>query len=369
MSLTNAWTVLRKDLQMGPRSPLLLWAVLLPVVITVVVRGIFGSLFAPEPRLGIVDEGGSAVAEAAHDLDGIRVVDVSSEDRLRAMVRGNDLDAGLVLPRGFDAAVRAGEQPPLQLVVGGESLASNRIVLAVTTLDLVRSVAGGPSPVDVRIIALGEASLDVTTRMLPILVTIAVAIAGAMVPAASLVEEKERQTLQAVLVTPLSMSEVLLAKGVLGVVLAIVTGLMTLALNGGFGQAPVALLAGIVVGAVMMAEIGLMLGAWAKDTNTLFTAWKGGGILLFYPAIFALVPSLPDWLARIGPTYYFLHPIYRVAVEGAGLGEVWTELVIGAGICVALAPLVPLVGRWLERRLGGGQPGSRRRRASVAASA
>ena len=359
MNASNVVAVLRKDVRMGPRSPVLLWAVLLPVLITVLVRGIFGSLFAPQPRLGIVDEGSSEVARAAHDLDGIRVVDVSDEARLRAMVRDNDLDAGLVLPPGFDAAVAAGDQPPLDFVVGGELLASNRIVLAVTTLDLIRSVAGEPSPVDVSVVSLGEASLDVTTRMLPILVTVAVAIAGAMVPAAGLVEEKERGTIQAILVTPLSMDELLLAKGVLGVGLAVITGVMTLALNGGFGQAPVALLAGLTVGAVMMAEIGLMLGAWAKDTNTLFTAWKGGAIFLLYPAIFALVPSLPNWLARIGPTYYFLHPIYRVAVEGAALGDVWGELAIGAGVCVALAPFVPMVGRWLERRLGGGMSTAR----------
>ncbi len=52
-----AWRVLLKDLRLGPRSPILLWAIVFPVVGTLMVQIVFGSLFAPQPRLGIVDEG------------------------------------------------------------------------------------------------------------------------------------------------------------------------------------------------------------------------------------------------------------------------------------------------------------------------
>ena len=63
---------------------------------------------------------------------------------LKTQVEANDLDAGLVLPPGFDDQVRSGSRPPLEFYVGGESLASNRIILAVTTIDLVREIEGTP---------------------------------------------------------------------------------------------------------------------------------------------------------------------------------------------------------------------------------
>ena len=59
MSLTRAFEVLKKDLQLGPRSPIFLWVLLLPLLITFVLQVTFGDLFDPQPRLGIVDRGGS----------------------------------------------------------------------------------------------------------------------------------------------------------------------------------------------------------------------------------------------------------------------------------------------------------------------
>ena len=55
MNLHSAWQVLKKDLRLGPRSPILLWAIVFPVVGTFVVQVVFGSLFAPAPRLGMVE--------------------------------------------------------------------------------------------------------------------------------------------------------------------------------------------------------------------------------------------------------------------------------------------------------------------------
>ena len=59
MTGVNAWHVLRKDLGVGPRSPIFLYAIVLPVILTLLIRVVFGSLFDPVPRLGIVDEGES----------------------------------------------------------------------------------------------------------------------------------------------------------------------------------------------------------------------------------------------------------------------------------------------------------------------
>jgi ABC-2 type transport system permease protein len=353
--MARIWQVLAKDLRLGPRSPLLLWALVVPVLLTLFVRGVFGGLFAAEPRLGIVDEGASEIAMAAGALDGIDVTLVEDAETLFARVESGNLDAGIVLSPGFDDAVRAGERPRLELRIAGESLAWHRVVLVGALLGLVRTLDDSSAPVDVEVVALGEAGLELELRLLPLIVIMAVAIAGAMVPAASIAQEKERRTLDALLVSPTSMSEVLVAKGVFGWAAAMAAGLITLAFNDAFGGQPVATVLAVALGGLMMVQIGLILGCWAPDTNTLFAAWKGGAVLLFYPVIFYVWPGLPTWPAQLGPTYYFLRPLFAVGVEGAGFAEVAVDLAIAAGICVLLVPLVVMAGRRLERRLGEGR--------------
>lgn len=51
------------------------------------------------------------------------------------------------------------------------------------------------------------------------------------------------------------------------------------------------------------------------------------------------------------PTYYFLMPVYEVGVLGGGADDVWLDVVIGAGICAVLVPVVAAYSVRVERRL------------------
>jgi ABC-2 type transport system permease protein len=352
MKAARAWRIMRKELRMGPRSPLFLYAIILPIVMTLVIVGVFGSLFAPSPRLGIVDEGNSAVVAAAQDLDGIEVTTMSSIDTLKEMVEANDLDAGLVLTQGFDGDLQSGNRPPLDFYIGGESLASNRIILQVTTLDLVREVSGEPAPVEVDVVTIGDAeAVPIASRMVPLLMIYAVAIAGAFVPAASIVQEKEKGTINSVLVTPTTVKDFLAGKAGLGIVLGMATGIITLILNNAFGNHPLTMTLVLLIAATMMAEIGLILGMFAKDSNVLFALMKSGGVLLFYPVVFYIWPNLPQWIAKIAPTYWFLQPIFEVGVKDASFGDIWVQLVIALVWIIALLPAVNAMSKRLEQKV------------------
>ncbi len=351
MNLHIAWQVLKKDLRLGPRSPILLWAIVFPVVGTFVIQIVFGSLFAPQPRLGIVDEGGSQVAVEMAAVEGIATTQVGTEDALVQQVEDNHLDAGLVLPAGFDAQVRGGEQPELRFFVGGESLASNRLILAVTTLDAVRAVEGTNPPVDVVIVATGDPLLPMSSRMMPLLVLFALLIAGVFVPAFSIVQERESGTMTALLVSPARGVDVLAAKAVMGLVLAFLMTLVTLWLNDALGTQPAALLLSVLVGALMLAEIGLLFGGGAKDSKTLFALMKSVNILLFAPVIFYIFPDWPQWIAQVFPTYWIINPIFEVAVQDAGLAEVVGQLAVALVICLALVPAVVYVSRRMTQQV------------------
>ena len=346
MSLRRVLSIWRKDLALGPRSPILLFAVVMPVLITLLVQGVFGNLFERPPRVGIVDQGDSAVTTAALGLDTLRASRVADVETLQRLVTDHDLDAGLVLTAGFDGALRAGEQPPLTLYVAGESRASDRVLVAITTIDLLRGVEGRAANVAVEVVAPGGEGVPLQVRLVPFIVLYALFAAGVFVTSFSFTEEREKRTIDALLASPLTMNEVLLAKGLFGGTLAAAMSLVTLALNGALTGQPVGLLVALAIGAVMAAMIGLLYGIAAPDTKVLFALIKTLSLLVFAPALWYVFPEWPQWIAYLFPTYWLLNPIVEIGQQGAGLADVWWQLVIGAAICVAL---VPLLGRLAQR--------------------
>ncbi len=347
MSLVRVWRVLHKDLALGPRSPFFLYTIILPVALTVLFQFAFGALFAPRPRLALVDEGASAMAASIAKAEGIELTVLEDAQALRRRVQANDFDAGLVLPLGFDEAVRGGERPPLPLLVGGESHASNRLLLQATVIDAVRELSGAAAPVEVELVTFGEEGLPLSLRLVPVIVFYALAMAGIFVPGSSLVEEKEQGTLMAISVTPTKVSEVLVAKWALGLAFASVMSAMTLLLNQAVGPRSLEVLLVIVVAAALTAMLGLLVGVVAKDSPMLFGLIKGAGLVLFAPALFYLFPDWPQWIAMLFPLYWIMEPIWQVSVMGVPLSSVWLEVVVALAITGSLLMLVVRLARRL----------------------
>jgi ABC-2 type transport system permease protein len=352
MSLKRSWYVFGRELRLSPRSPLVFFAIAMPLIMTFLISSVFGSLFEANPRLGIVDQGNSGVTAAALQLEGVDAVVVADVATLQERVESHDLDAGLVLSASFDADLAAGGQPDLEFYVSGSSLASNRVILAITATDLIRGVSGEEPPVTVVVTPVGDQDyVPIGDRLLPTMVFYAVMVAALFLPAASLVDEREKRTLDAVLVTPTRMSDVLIGKGAFAVLLAVIMGLATLALNGAFAGQFWTMALILFIGSVMMALVGMALGLWARDVTTMYTAIKAGGILIFLPVIFVLFPGLPQWIPKLIPTYYFLQPIYDIAIHGDSFADVVPELLVAVAVCIALVPFVAWVARWSERQL------------------
>jgi len=352
VNLRRVASLVAKDLRLGPRTPAVHYALLMPPLITFLVQVVLVSLFHPAPRLGIVDLGHSELVAAAKTAPGVEVTVARSASELRALVERNDVDLGLVLDDGFDDALRAGERPALPMYAAGESLAQNRALLAATALDWVRLIERAESPVEVALEEIGDrepAPIDDLSVICVLL--FALLVAGIFVPASMLVQEREQGTLLALLVTPARMSEVLFAKAIFGFALAAGIGALTLAMNRAFPAQPTALLASLAVSVVICIEIGLIYATLAKDAKTLFQLVKTLNLLIVAPIFFILFPQLPQWVAKLFPTYWFIEPLYRTALQGATLAEVGWKLAIALGVALLLLPPILLLARRLEGKL------------------
>jgi len=113
-------------------------------------------------------------------------------------------------------------------------------------------------------------------------------------------------------------------------------GILILILNNAFGTEPILLIIVLALGALMAAELGMLLGVYVKDFATIFTIWKSAGIILFAPAIIYLFPQIPQWIGKIFPTYYITQPIVELIQKGGGWADISTNTFILVAIDIAL---------------------------------
>lgn len=344
MSLRRVGILLGKEFWQGPRGFIFIWAVVLPIVLSLVLTLIFGTLFSEKPKLGIVDEGSSKLVTMFKEVDSVVYKEYGTVSEIKHAVENGVVDMGLVLPDNFDSSVIQGKETELTAYVWGESLAKNRTILQVTVADSLRKIAGQEAPVEIEAITMGdEEIIPWNDRLLPLIVLMAVFLSGLFLPATSVINEKEKKTIDALVITPTSVEEVFMAKGLLGIILSLFIGVVVLVLNQAFGVQPLLLVMLLALGAIMAGEIGLICGALIKDVTTLFAVWKSGGILLFGPAIIYMFPQIPQWIGRIFPTYYLLQPIVDISQRSGNWSDIALNVFILIGLDLILIGVVMLV--------------------------
>jgi len=329
MSLRRIGVLLGKELFQGPRSFVFVFVIVAPVAISFVLSLMFGTLLAEQPKLGIVDEGSSQLTASARETAAIAVREYGSIADLRQAIESGREDMGIVLPADFDSSISHGETTPVSIFIWGESSSRSRAILGVTIINMIREIAGQEPPLAIDSVTLGETvTIPWNERLLPLVVLMAVFLGGMFLPATSIISEKENHTLTALLATPATPEDIFLAKGIVGITLSFLSGMVILLLNQAFGTHPLLLVLVLALGAVMAAGLGLLMGVALKDVTTLFAVWKLGGILLFGPALIYMFPQIPEWIGRLFPTYYILQPIIEINRGGVGWETVSTNVLI-----------------------------------------
>jgi len=337
MSLKRVGILLGKEFWQGPKNFIFIWVLVMPIVISLVFSLVFGTLFTEKPKLGVVDEGSSQLVAMIRELTSVDTKEYGTVSEIRQAVENGVVDIGMIIPADFDSSVMQRKETELVTYIWGESLAKNRIILGATIANLVRELAGQETPVEIEAITLGDAvSIPWNDRLLPLVVLMAVFLGGLFLPSTSVINEKEKKTLTALIVTPTTIGDIFVAKGLLGIILSLFMGIVILILNQAFGAEPTLLLLVLALGAIMAAELGLLLGALIKDITTLFAIWKLGGILLFGPAIIYMFPQIPQWIGKLFPTYYLLQPIIEISQRGGGWSDIATNVFILVGLDLIL---------------------------------
>jgi ABC-2 type transport system permease protein len=305
-------------------------------------------------RIAVVDPGLQA---AGRDLAGrlrepyfdLQYHGPAEQPALQLLERG-EVRAVLVLPPDLQQSLMRGRAADLQLLVDAAQ-ANQGFLVATYTARIAAAfgadwagqaahraaVAPRPLPQVVAELRYGanqtldERWFNTISELLTMLT-----IAAIVLPAAALVREKERGTVEQLLVAPLTPLQVVLSK-VLAMVLVMLAGSAVAVLgvmHAGLGV-PVrgsALLFFTVVAVYAMAcaGVGIVASGFARTSGQMGLIV----VLLVVPIVMLsgtwnMVESMPPWLrglVELSPLRHFVVLAYGILLRGAGLAQLWLPL-------------------------------------------
>src|SRR6059036_2931085 len=279
-----------------------------------------------------------------------RVVgEVHSVAELAAAIRQGRAYVGLQIPPDFTRDLRAGRNAQVQLLIDGSSstIAASALntALGVAFRESVFRLLGETGrrelPVEVRPQILYNPAMRSPNFFVPGVIGVVLQIATTFATAMSLVRERERGTLEQLLVSPLSRWGLMLGKLVpyLGIGMVMASGLiaiMTWLFHVPIAGSLTALFAAIVAYIFCLLSLGLLVSTRAQNQIQALQM----SMVFIMPSVFFsgfIFPreTMPWIFQAIGsclPTTYFIELLRAIVLRGAGLGEFWPHVATLAGM-------------------------------------
>ncbi len=355
------WPMLWKEfIQMRRDRLTLAMMVVLPAIQLV----LFGYAVRTEVRnlpTIVVDEANSAQSRAlAQRLfnTGNLTRSGSASDRAAATfaIERGDARAALIIPPTFDADLKRRRTATAQLLIdAADPMASSAAISgAVIASQLGAGLAAGAPRIaaaralDVRVRPLYNPALETPVFIVPGIVGVLLSLTMVMITAMAIVRERERGTLEQLVVTPISRMGLMLGKVLPFTVVGLVQVSVVLLLGYLVFDVPVrgslALLYGVTL-FFIVASLGLGL-----FVSTLVRTQVQAMQLSFFfimPTILLsgfmfprdAMPAFAQWLGAAFPITYYLEVVRGILLKGVGLNAIWPQVLTLAGFAVALVTL------------------------------
>lgn len=274
----------------------------------------------------------------------------ASEEELRTLIDNNSVRAGIIIPPGYGRDVAGWSSAQVSFVLdGSDPTVASTALAAATMIGQAQSTKLQVERLQQRGMAtLLQPALDVRTQvwynpglvssyfMVPAMIGMILQYLGTMLTATAIVRERERGTIEQLIVTPLRSQELVLGKLAPYVILAfwdtievLIVGVLLfhMPINGDLTL--LLLLTGLFM--VTTLGIGLLISTVANTQQeamltTMFTLLPS----IFLSGFFFPLAAMPAWLQAMSyliPLRYFLIIARGIVIKGVGLSAMWPEVI------------------------------------------
>jgi ABC-2 type transport system permease protein len=298
------------------------------------------------------DRGSAArsLLDAYRAADYFRIAyDVDAEADLRELIDNGDARAGLIIPPGYSSSIQSGGSAQVIFVLDGSdptvastALSAAQLIGQAHSTQVLQSrlehsglAAAISLPVEVHTSVWYNPDLVSAHFMIPGVIGMILYALTSILTASAIVRERERGTIEQLIVTPIRPWELVVGKLLPYVVLAFLNVLEVLALGHWWFGVPVrgdiwlilamsglfllsSLGTGLMASTIANTQQEAMLSVWMMLLPSIFLAG------FFFPL--EAMPKLLQWISYLFPLRYYLAIIRSLMLKGVGLAAVQNEV-------------------------------------------
>ncbi len=356
-------SIIRKEFIQIIRDPRTLAMILLVPVMQLFLLGYAATTDVRNVPIAVWDQSRSpesrALLDAFRAADYFRIAfDVGSNAEVRDLIERGDARAALIIPPDYSQSLLEGDAQVSMILdgsdstVGGTALSTARLIGQAHATKLMREQAAlsGRSgvfnpPLEVRTQVWYNPDLISAHFMIPGVIGMILFAITSILTATTIVRERERGTIEQLIVTPIRSWELVVGKLTPYVILSLFDTLVVLAIGHLWFGVPVRGDLGlIIILSSLLLLSGLGIGLYASTiANTqqeaMMTTW-----MTLLPAIFLsgflfpleAMPRVLYWISYIIPLRYYLVIIRSLLLKGVGIAAIQNQVIALAIFGIAI---------------------------------
>ena len=284
------------------------------------------------------------------------VGEVASRDELRAAIMGSRVAAALVIPPDYARDLRAGRTASVQMIVdaadpqtSGAAMSGAQLAAAALSTQIMSERLAVAPPLDMRVRPWFNPAQRSAVFIVPGVIGILLTITLTLITSTAIVRERERGTLEQLVVTPIGKTSLMLGKLVPFLLVGYVQVTVVLGLGKLIFRIPTEgslLLLYTLALPFMFASLGmgLLISTVARtqaQAMQLSFFFMLPNILLsgyIFPRV--AMPEPAQWIGLVLPLTYFLKVLRGILLKGVVFGDVWRptlSMMVIAAVLLAIS--------------------------------
>ena len=349
---SRIFSIIRKEFLQILRDPRTLAMIIIMPIMELFLLGYAATTDVKNISMAVWDQSKTTQSRAL--LDAFRAADyftldyfVGSANEYQALIESGDTRVVLVIPPDYDLRLVEGNAQVLMVLdgsdasVGSTALSTARLVGQAYSTKILGEQAllsgrGAPSaPVDVRTQVWYNPDLDSAYFNIPGVIGMILSFITSILTATTIVRERERGTIEQLIVTPIRSWELIVGKLLPYVILGFIETFEILLIGHWWFGVPIRGSAALIIitsGLFLMSSLGIGLFA-STMANTqqeaMMTVMMFNLPMIFLSGFFFPIAAMPKFLQIVSmaiPLRYYLIIIRALLIKGVGIAAIQSEV-------------------------------------------